>query len=348
MQLIHGLKLLIELLHLNGRQEERLKFLDSFLRWQLWYLGTPAFGINKNPLPSHRWSDKQPSPILSQPLDRHQKNIRTRRVSCLLQRCHGLFHWFKHCKHVLLLHVMPFCLLYRYGWARAKLSYQNSPSFLKSLEMSALASFVGTTLSAPFWTLKTRMNLYMQHLSSNNMPKQHGVQIFKHVTKELLINEGPLALYKGYPASLALCSIGIIQMISYEHLMKLFGYRPVVKKAAVPFIAGTLSRFIATTLLYPFTTVRARVQKRQYTLAELKVNQGQEIIYQSVWDCIKKTIRNEGLKAFYKGYLINIIRVAPAQGIFFLLYELTLKLFKQQFYSSLFSLITLIRLLTFI
>lgn len=216
-------------------------------------------------------------------------------------------------------------MIARYGWARAKLDYEKAPSFAKSLKISALASLVGTTASAPFWTLKTRMNLYMQNAAAKNLPKQHGLQIFKHVSKELLVNEGPLALYKGYAASLALCSIGVIQMISYEYLMRLFNYHPIAKKAAIPFVAGTLSRFIATTLLYPFTTVRARVQKRQYTLDELKLNQGKEIIYNNVLDCFRKTMKNEGFKAFYKGYLINIIRVAPAQGIFFLLYELTIK-----------------------
>jgi len=145
------------------------------------------------------------------------------------------------------------------------------------------------------------------------------------VAKELLLKEGSLALYKGYPASLALCSIGIIQMVSYEYLMKLFNYTPVKKKAAIPFVAGTIGKFIATTLLYPFTTVRTRVQKRQYTLEELKLSKGNEVIYKNVLDCFKKTFRNEGFKAFYKGFLINIIRVAPAQGLFFLLYELTIK-----------------------
>ncbi len=192
--------------------------------------------------------------------------------------------------------------------------------------MSALASFTGTTLSAPFWTLKTRMNLYMQDIATNHLPKQSGVQIFRHVAKELYRREGLLALYNGYPASLALCSIGIVQMISYEKIMKVLGYTPSAKKLGIPFVAGTLSRFIATSLLYPFTTIRARVQKRQYTLQELQVKRGQEIIYRSVLDCIVKTIKNEGVLAFYKGYLINIIRVAPAQGIFFLLYESTLKL----------------------
>jgi len=220
---------------------------------------------------------------------------------------------------------------FRYGWARSKLKYQTEPNFSKALTMSALASWVGTTLSTPFWTLKTRMNLYMQHLISNHLPKQHGIKIFKHVTKELLENEGPLALYKGYPAGLVLCSLGIIQMISYEQLMRFFSYSPINKKIAVPFVAGTLARFIATTLLYPFTTIRARVQKRQYTLAELKMlnrGEGKEIIYTSVWDCLVKTMKNEGIRAFYKGYLINIIRVAPAQGIFFLLFEFTQKLLK--------------------
>ena len=39
--------------------------------------------------------------------------------------------------------------------------YSEHPSHFKALYISALAGLAGTTVSAPFWTLKTRLNLYL-------------------------------------------------------------------------------------------------------------------------------------------------------------------------------------------
>ena len=47
-------------------------------------------------------------------------------------------------------------------------------------------------------------------------------------------------------------------------------------------------------------------------------------MYKGMIDCIRKTYRNEGILAFYKGYVPMIIKVFPQSGIMFLTYELLL------------------------
>ncbi len=43
--------------------------------------------------------------------------------------------------------------------------------------------------------------------------------------------------------------------------------------------------------------------------------------YSSAIDCINKIIKNEGIRAFYKGYLPNILGIIPYAGTDLTIYE---------------------------
>lgn len=153
------------------------------------------------------------------------------------------------------------------------------------------------------------------------------MQILGQVFKDLYKKEGLIGLYKGYPASLILCSLGIIQMVCYE-ILKQTTQKINLQENVKTFLNGSISRFIASTLLYPVATTRTRIQKRQFTLSELNKskNGGKEILYDNVFDCFVKIWRGEGLRGFYKGYAPTIIKAIPSQGLFFVIYEHTLRL----------------------
>jgi hypothetical protein len=147
------------------------------------------------------------------------------------------------------------------------------------------------------------------------------------VIKDLVKNEGLIGLYKGYSASLVLCSLGIVQMVCYEASMQFMKNTTRVRDSVKAFISGCWSRFVASTILYPVTTVRSRIQKRQYTMTELRafLTQHEEVLYRNMFDCFAKTWAREGFYGFYKGYAPTIIKAVPQQGIFFVLYEGTLR-----------------------
>lgn len=43
--------------------------------------------------------------------------------------------------------------------------------------------------------------------------------------------------------------------------------------------------------------------------------------YSGMFDCAKKILKNEGVKAFYKGYIPNILGIIPYAGIDLAIYE---------------------------
>ncbi len=68
--------------------------------------------------------------------------------------------------------------------------------------------------------------------------------------------------------------------------------------------------------MYPFTTVRTRLQQNQY------VEGSKSTKYQGVFDVIKRTWGEEGFRGFYKGLASNIIKGVPQKGLYFYSYEL--------------------------
>ncbi|XP_062304021.1 mitochondrial adenyl nucleotide antiporter SLC25A23 isoform X1 [Osmerus eperlanus] len=78
------------------------------------------------------------------------------------------------------------------------------------------------------------------------------------------------------------------------------------------FVAGSLAGATAQTAIYPMEVLKTRLTLR---------STGQ---YRSVADCARQILEREGPKAFYKGYLPNLLGIIPYAGIDLAVYE-TLK-----------------------
>jgi len=216
-----------------------------------------------------------------------------------------------------------------YSFLKKEYKYNEHPTTPWAFFISAQSSIFAALITHPFWTMKTRLIL---HTRAHKSIDKNGLVIFRKVMVDLYKNEGLTALYKGFIASLWLSSTGIVHMTCYEYLQKAVGkYAKGHEKIlnAIPLFTGALSRLFATVLLYPLTTIRTRLQKRQYKATELKNASGSkgEIYYTGNIDCISKILKNEGITGFYKGLFANLLRVVPANGIFFLIYEYVNKKF---------------------
>jgi solute carrier family 25 phosphate transporter 23/24/25/41 len=79
---------------------------------------------------------------------------------------------------------------------------------------------------------------------------------------------------------------------------------------------GAMSGFTAAALTYPTDLVRRRMQlqgaKGHFDLER----------YENTMDCIRKTIKKEGVKGLYKGMVPCFLKVVPSMAISFTTYEL--------------------------
>lgn len=170
----------------------------------------------------------------------------------------------------------------------------------KQLVAGAMAGAVSRTGTAPL----DRMKVFMQvHASkSNNIGLVGG---FKQMIKE----GGLTSLWRGNGVNvLKIAPETAIKFTAYEQYKKLLSSDGKVGTQQ-RFMAGSLAGATAQTAIYPMEVMKTRLTLRKT---------GQ---YSGMFDCAKKILQKEGIKAFYKGYIPNILGIIPYAGIDLAVYE---------------------------
>lgn len=154
-----------------------------------------------------------------------------------------------------------------------------------------------------------------------------------HALTTVFREEGPRALYKGWLPSV----IGVIPYVGlnfavYEslkdHLIKTnkFGLAEnselsVTTKLACGAAAGTVGQTVA----YPLDVIRRRMQMVGWKGADSVVTGDgkakSSLEYNGMVDAFRKTVRQEGVRALYKGLVPNSVKVVPSIAIAFVSYE---------------------------
>ncbi|XP_045904732.1 calcium-binding mitochondrial carrier protein SCaMC-1 [Micropterus dolomieu] len=171
----------------------------------------------------------------------------------------------------------------------------------KQLSAGAMAGAVSRTGTAPL----DRMKVFMQvHSSKTN--KISLVGGFKQMLKE----GGLMSLWRGNGINvLKIAPETAIKFMAYEKYKTLLSSEPGKVKTHERFMAGSLAGATAQTAIYPMEVMKTRLTLRKT---------GQ---YSGMFDCAKKILKKEGVKAFYKGYIPNILGIIPYAGIDLAVYE---------------------------
>ncbi|KAK1796475.1 hypothetical protein P4O66_008911 [Electrophorus voltai] len=174
----------------------------------------------------------------------------------------------------------------------------------KQLVAGAMAGAVSRTGTAPL----DRMKVFMQvHASKSNEISLIGG--FKQMIKE----GGIMSLWRGNGVNvLKIAPETAIKFMAYEQYKKLLSKEGGQVKTHERFMAGSLAGATAQTAIYPMEVMKTRLTLRKT---------GQ---YSGMFDCARKILKREGVKAFYKGYIPNILGIIPYAGIDLAVYE-TLK-----------------------
>lgn len=115
--------------------------------------------------------------------------------------------------------------------------------------------------------------------------------------KHVYISRGIRGLWAGFIPSTLGVTHGAVQFAIYEKMKHArgdqIGGQQNLSTWEYIYMSGG-SKLMAGAITYPYQPIRARMQ--QYDAA----NQ-----YTGLWDVLRKTYRNEGLLAFYKGYILS-------------------------------------------
>lgn len=113
--------------------------------------------------------------------------------------------------------------IFFYVYTEGKKRYHydpDNPYSVKTLIISYRAGITSMAITAPFWTVKTRLALFKE----NEHRKLNSVQILRKIVTDMYHKEGILSFYKGFVPSIFMSTYGVIQMYSYEVLTHSFGY----------------------------------------------------------------------------------------------------------------------------
>lgn len=153
------------------------------------------------------------------------------------------------------------------------------------------------------------------------------------LTGSALVRQTAMKMYAdgGFRAAYRGVTMGLIGMFPYSAIdMGMFEllkktYRTTYAKYAgcheddanpgnfVTGVIGATSGAIGASLVYPLNVVRTRLQT-QGTLMH-------RATYSGIWDVTQKTIQREGYRGLYKGLTPNLLKVAPALSITWVVYE---------------------------
>ncbi|KAI1430893.1 mitochondrial carrier [Xylaria sp. CBS 124048] len=78
-------------------------------------------------------------------------------------------------------------------------------------------------------------------------------------------------------------------------------------------IMGASSGAFGASVVYPLNVLRTRLQTQGTTMHPAR--------YTGIWDVAHKTVKNEGVRGLYKGLMPNLLKVAPALSITWMVYE---------------------------
>ncbi|XVE63794.1 hypothetical protein DITRI_Ditri07aG0048800 [Diplodiscus trichospermus] len=136
------------------------------------------------------------------------------------------------------------------------------------------------------------------------------------LTKDIWVQEGPRAFYKGLvPSLLGIIPYAGIDLAVYESL-KDFSRTYILQESEpgplVQLGCGTISGALGATCVYPLQVIRTRMQAQRTK---------SDVPYEGMSDVFWRTFRNEGYIGFYKGLFPNLLKVVPAASITYLVYE---------------------------
>ncbi|KAI9594164.1 mitochondrial carrier domain-containing protein [Syncephalis fuscata] len=159
----------------------------------------------------------------------------------------------------------------------------------------------------PLETLKTRM------MASSGVSASSGVvssNVMLRVAGEMWREAGLRAYYRGVvPSLVGVFPFAAIDLACFETLktayIKLLG----------TLICGMISGTTGAVAVYPLSLVRTRLQAQG--------TPGHPRTYSGAFDVVRVTLQREGIRGFYKGLVPTLVKVVPAVGISYTVYEKT-------------------------
>jgi solute carrier family 25 phosphate transporter 23/24/25/41 len=151
-----------------------------------------------------------------------------------------------------------------------------------------------------------------------------GNKLIAATAQKMWQSTGVLAFFRGLPLGLiGMFPYAAIDLSTFEYLKsRLLSRKALLYRCHeddVPlnnFTTGAIGAFsgaLGASFVYPLNVLRTRMQAQGTIL--------HPTLYDGIFDAVRKTYRAEGFRGFYKGITPNMLKVAPAVSISYVVYE---------------------------
>ncbi|KAI1382761.1 mitochondrial carrier [Hypoxylon trugodes] len=236
--------------------------------------------------------------------------------------------------------VTNFVYYYWYEWTRGFFEAAASRAGRASKKLTtveamiagAVAGSATVILTNPIWVVNTRMTTRKGQIEEEEQDKS--IEDLGEVEKKkkqpttlstltaLLKDEGPQALFRGVVPALVLVINPILQYTLFEQLKNAYERRR--KRSVTPTVAfflGALGKLFATSITYPYITVKSQMHVASDDA------QGKR---EGMTQAIRRVIKEEGYAGLYKGIGPKVTQSVLTAAFLFafkdVLYEQTVKL----------------------
>ena len=181
---------------------------------------------------------------------------------------------------------------------------------LAGMSAGAIGQFVAT----PTDLVKVQMQIEGKRIARGEAPRYRGT-LDAFVT--LARQGGVRALYMGWgPAVQRAMLVQLGDLTAYDQAKQFWTRRVGLSDGPVLHAASSaVAGLVAATMGAPADVIKTRVMNQPLD------ESGRGTLYRGTLDCLRKTVRNEGLGALYKGWLPTWMRMAPWSLAFFLSFE---------------------------
>ncbi|ORY63956.1 mitochondrial carrier domain-containing protein [Pseudomassariella vexata] len=193
---------------------------------------------------------------------------------------------------------------------------------VETMIAGAIAGSATVILTNPIWVVNTRMTTRKQHLEEEKGAGEPGAAKKRAPTTigtllALVREEGPQALFRGVVPALVLVMNPILQYTLFEQMKNFFEKKRRITPG-VAFLLGALGKLFATSITYPYITVKSQMHV---------VDNGKK---EGMGQAISRVIKEEGYAGLYKGIGPKVTQSVLTAAFLFafkdVLYEQTVKL----------------------
>lgn len=165
----------------------------------------------------------------------------------------------------------------------------------------------------------------IEHIRIRLQTQGTGVQLYKgpiDCIRQIVQQGGVSGLFRGLMPTLIRESHGMgAYFWAFEAMVKREIKTHNIKRSDIPgwklCLFGAMAGYAMWLTVYPIDVIKSKLQ----TDALKKQDQ----VYKSSYDCFKKSLRAQGFKGFFRGFLPTLLRAAPVNACTFYTFELAIR-----------------------